>query len=185
MMPTTPSHPVAGSASALLRVGLYLVLAVSLALSLSTTASAQEFGRMNDQIASGTSYRVFARPGDATVQVVVVADQGSGVYEVAPDTDLGALVALSGGLESERTAGTRSRVNIRLLREEDGRRHAVYAAPLEAMLLEPDNHPTLIEGDVLTVERITRQRFSWRDALTISTAVGTIALTLRTVLAGG
>ncbi|MEX0600894.1 MAG: hypothetical protein WD205_09645, partial [Rhodothermales bacterium] len=154
-------------------------------LCIGTTASAQEFGRMNDQVASGTSYRIFARPGDATVQVVVVASEGSGVYEVAPDTDLGALVALSGGLEAGGQAGVKSSVTVRLLRKEsDGRRRVVYEAPIEQMLLEPNMHPKLLEGDVLTVDRVTRQGFGWRDALSVGTAAGTIALTLRSILGG-
>ena len=79
------------------------ILYLTLILCTATAASAQEFGRIQEQVAAGTAYRVFARPGDATVQVVVVADDGSGVYEVAADTDLGG--ALSRALKASRFKG--------------------------------------------------------------------------------
>lgn len=146
-------------------------------------ASAQEFGRMSEQIASGTSYRIFARPGDATVQVVVVSDRGSGVYEVPPETDLGKLVALTGGL-GEGDARRARGATVRLLRAEGGVRRAVYEAPMQQLLLEPGRHPTLLEGDVLTVEPKRTSRFGWRDVLSIATAASTLTWTLRALLTG-
>lgn len=150
----------------------------------STPAAAQEIGRVQDQIAAGTAYRVFARPGDATVQVVVVADQGSGVYEVASDTDLGKLVALTGGFAPSSPQPGRRTVTVRLLRQDGPSRKAVYAATLDQLLLEPGLHPELVEGDVLAVETVTKSSFSWRDMVTIGTALTTLTWTLHGLLTG-
>ena len=50
----------------------FVVLSVSLsALVVCPEAQAQEFGRVGDFVAGGTAYSIFARPGEATVQVLV------------------------------------------------------------------------------------------------------------------
>jgi len=144
---------------------------------------AQEFGRINNVIAEGTSYHVFAQPGEATVQVLVLGSVGApGVYEIGISVDLGQLLALAGGPPlTETTGGTTSSTNettVRLFRRGTGRRDLVYEAPFELLLTEPDLYPSLQDGDVFTIETITHQkeRFGWREVLNLTTTVAALVL---------
>jgi len=143
-----------------------------------------EFGRINDIVASGTLYHVFARPGDATVQIMVIgAEEGSGIYEVTEGTDLTRLLVLASGLSLQpQDQRTRREVTIRLYREQGGRRAIIYEAPLVDMLGEPAQTPVLQDGDILQVEIIERRRFGWRDGLTVITAVATVTLAIDRVI---
>jgi len=125
----------------------------------------------------GTSYHVFARPGQNTVQVLVLGDVSSpGVYEVGEGTDLARLLALSGGPGGRQRSGTRQETTIRLYRPQENRRELLYEANLERMVAEPGPYPALQRGDVLQVKTVERERFSWRDGLRIFTALGTLAI---------
>ena len=136
-----------------------------------------------DVIAQGTSYHVFAQPGEATIEVLVLGDASSGIYVVGSGTDLSRFLALIGGAGSEGTSSdTEVKKTIRLLREQGGQRVAVYEARLEEMLRDPSAYPQLMDGDVFTVETETRRRFNLRETLSIVSSLGTLALlTLRLI----
>ena len=146
------------------------------------TASAQEFGRIDNLINTGTAYYAFAQPGEATVQVIVLGSVAApGVYEIGISVDLGQLLALSGGpplIETTGTTRTTSETTVRLFRKSTGRRDLVYEAPLELLLTEPDLYPSLQDGDVFTVEVVTKIKtpFGWRDALSIITTGLAVAI---------
>ena len=148
---------------------LLLVFAASM------SARAQEFGRIDNLINTGTAYFAFAQPGEATVQVIVLGSVAApGVYEIGISVDLGQLLALAGGPPLTETTGTTqstSETTVRLFRESTGRRDLVYEAPLELLLTEPDLYPSLQDGDVFTIETVTRTKtpFGWRDALSLVT----------------
>lgn len=168
----------------------YSLALLLLAVSISNPAKAQEFGRINDMIATGTAYYVFAQPGEATVQVIVLGSVAApGIYELGISVDLGQLLALSGGPPLTETTGATVSTNattVRLFRKGTGRRDLVYEAPLDLLLTEPDLYPSLQDGDVFTVETITRQtqRFSWRDGLTIFSSALTAAILIDRLSSG-
>lgn len=149
---------------------------------ISYPAAGQEFGRVDDILNTGTAYYTFSKSGEATVQVIVLGSiSRPGVYEIGIGVDLGQLLALSGGPPLAITSGTtssRNETTLRLFREATGRRDLVYEAPLELMLTEPGLYPPLQDGDIFTVETntIQKQRFIWRDALSIVSSIASITI---------
>ncbi|GIV60707.1 hypothetical protein GQ464_004485 [Rhodocaloribacter litoris] len=154
------------------------ILSLLLVTGLATLpAQGQAFGRHNSITATGTSYHVFTQPGDATIQVLVVGSASTGIYEVSDGTDLGRLLALTGFSMAPGGPGQSVKYRIKLFRETGGgRREVLYDEPIEQMLAHPGAYPVLQEGDIVMVESRVRQGFQWRDALTILTSIGTVAL---------
>lgn len=132
----------------------------------------------------GVSYFTFARPGENTIQVLVIGDTRDGIYEIGEGTNLAEFVALSGGAgEGPLQAGSPldareiRRVTIRLFRkDEDGQRRIVYEAPIEDLVEIRTAYPELRHEDVLRVEIERRRPFGWRDALTIVGAASSIII---------
>lgn len=134
-----------------------------------------QFGGLESQ---GTNYYTFARPGENTIQILMLGDTGrDGIYEIGEGTDLAEFIALAGGAgESPLSPRQRRDVTIRLLRmEDDGQRRLVYESSLEDMLKRSD-YPTLQRDDVLRIRVRQRELFGWRDALQIVTSASTLIL---------
>jgi hypothetical protein len=128
-------------------------------------------------IAQGTSYHVFAQPGEATIEVLVLGDAASGVYVVGAGMNLSRFLAVIGGAGAERTTPeTEVTKTIRLLREEGGQRAVVYEAVLEELLRDPGAYPELQDGDVFTVETEVERRFSLRETLSIVSSLSSLTL---------
>lgn len=124
--------------------------------------------------AGGTSYYTFARPGQNTIEVLVLGGQ-SGIYEVGENINMGQLVALSGGGGG---GGRRTRVTVRHFRLEDGQRKKILDQDLDDFA-ERSQYPSLQDGDVIRIE--TSQKIGWRDGLRIATTALSLTLTLLTV----
>ena len=137
-----------------------LLFLVNLCLLLLTpTSNAQEFKRLEDINSTGTSYNIFAKQGEATLQVLVLGNIGSsGVYEIGAGIELDQLLALSGVALPENTDNQIINVTVRLFREGAGRRELVYEAPLSQMLSEPGLYPALQDGDLLTIDAASKER---------------------------
>lgn len=152
-------------------------LLVAMAMLIAWPIQAQEFGRVGDVEAVGTSYHVFTRPGEATVQVLVLG-AGGGIYEVAADTEIDEFLALMGGVPSfgVRSDKNRIEVTIRLYRGQEGARTLIYEAPIEEMLTNPGQYPELRDEDVFVVETVEKSRIGWRDVLSIFTSVSSLIL---------
>lgn len=167
----------------------YLLLcAFTLAFTATLPAQAQTFGRVGTVIAEGSAYHVFAKPGEATVQIQVLGNvKFPGIYEVGAGTDLGQLLALTGGPVQVFTEGRvvrRTETTMRLYHGEGGRRDLVYEAAFETMLTNPGNYPVLQDGDVFNIETLTfeRTQFGWRDGLTIVATLATVALVIDRII---
>lgn len=163
------------------------VVAILLVLGFAQAGLAQEFGRTQELLEGNnqTAYFVFARPGEATIQVHVMGAGGSGVYEVSEETDLGTLLVLTGGMMlPPRLKGEERNTTIRLYHREGDRRSLSYEASLEAFVADPGGYPLLREGDVVAIETIEKRRFSWRDLFSIGTAAATIVIAVDRVLKG-
>lgn len=153
------------------------VLLVCLAISATPDAHAQFLGNPQDVIAAGTSYRIFARPGESLVRVQVLGDVGSGIYVVGSETTLSELLALGGGAPvGDRSAEVAQQVTVRLLREEGGQRRVIYEAEMQEVLARPDLYPTLQNGDLVTVQSQFRRRYNIRETLQIVSSLASMTL---------
>lgn len=161
------------------KAGRIACLLVLLATAGAETLQAQTFGRAGDVQSVGTAYHVFTRPGEATVQIIVMG-LGGGIYEVGESTRLDELLALIGGAQGEeigqQQSGLTRRTTVRLYRMTGGQRSLIYEAPIEEVLLDPGTHPELRDGDYLGIEIVNRTRLGWRDGLRLLTSVGTLIL---------
>ena len=125
----------------------------------------------------------FAEPGDIISKVNVWgAVRNPGLYEVPEGTRLSTLLSLAGGPAiTERRNRDRRTITLRLIREGEARRGAVFESLMENEILVSDDDPVLQEGDVLAVEILVRQRFSWKDAFPIVAAIASVALAIERV----
>lgn len=162
-----------------MRAVVLSVLLCTLSVAAPPAARAQVLGTPTEVTASGVSYHIFSRPGEATIQVLVMGDASGGVYVVGASTTMGELLALAGGTQiGSPQAGIVRNVDIRLLREEGGQRAVIYEAPIKQALLEPHAYPTLQDGDVLIVEARSRRAFGQqlREALSITSSLTSLIL---------
>ena len=139
---------------------------------------AQGLGRVEEVNSNVPSYFYFVQPGAATVQVDVLGTvRAPGLYELTEGTDVGQLLALSGGpLLAPRQRASSRKVTIRLFRAATNGADPVYEQVLEDALEDPGTYPVLQDGDVLTVEVIERTRITWRDISSIVGTIGVLAL---------
>lgn len=155
-----------------IRLSLFACVLLALVVPLESQAQFTDFR------SEGTNYFTFARPGENTIQILLLGDTGrDGIYEIGEGTDLAEFIALAGGAgESPLGAGERRNITVRLLRPgEDGQRRVVYESGMSE-LLERRDYPTLESDDVLRVEVQSRRVFGWRDALSIVSGASTIIL---------
>ncbi|WP_103019814.1 hypothetical protein [Salinibacter altiplanensis] len=121
--------------------------------------------------AGGTAYYTFARPGQNTIEVLVLGGGRSGVYEIGENIDLGKLMALAGG----GGGGGDATVTVHLYRREGGERTRILEERLDAFAERPQ-YPPLQDGDVVRLE--TSEGWGWREVLQITTAVTSLTFTV-------
>lgn len=141
-------------------------------------ALAQEPGRVEQITTNSRPYYFFLKPGEATRQIYVWGSVASpGLYEIGTGVELDQLLSLAGGpLIPPRDSRESVETTIRLFRGRPGSRELVFEATVEGMVREPETIPLLSDFDVVTVESVTRRGFSWRDGLSIATALAALAL---------
>jgi hypothetical protein len=162
-----------------------LLLLAALALTLAASAARAQApdpcqGRFLRPTTEGTptaSYHRFFLPGEATVQVSVVgAVQQPGLYEIAVGTDIGRLLALSGGPRYEaRESGRRRRVELRLFRPEAGA-EPIYATTMQDAATNTAVFPHLCEGDTFLVDVVEKRGFGLQEIATIAGGLSAVAL---------
>lgn len=182
LRPLATPAPARGS-----RIWLALIgaLCVSCLLS-SPSTQAQQFGRIDDT-QSNVAYFYHAQPGEATVQVSVWGTiPRPGIYEVSDSTDLDKLLTMAGGApvsarEENRDPAT---IMVRVYRpgenaaaEGDSDRTLLFESNLNKMLNGTASYPTFRDDDIVVVETIRpRQRFTWREAISVLSSIGTLTL---------
>jgi hypothetical protein len=150
---------------------------VGLLLFLLASSSAVAQRNPTNVISQGTSYHVFAQPGEATIEVLVLGDAAAGIYVVGASTNLSKFLAIIGGAGSERTSpDTEVKKTVRLLREEGGQRAVVYEARLEELIRNPSGYPQLQGGDLFTIETEVRRKFNLRETLSIVSSLSSLTL---------
>lgn len=126
--------------------------------------------------ATGVPYYVYAESGEATIQVYVVGGGARGVYEIGVGTQFDAFLALAAIGPGTDSPGSRQRVTVRLYRTDaSGARQMLLEGRAEELVqADPSTYPQLQDGDVISVEVRSRQRFGWRDGLQIFTSLTSI-----------
>ena len=131
-----------------------------------------------DQLSRTVTFFRFVEPGQASIRVNVWGDVSSaGRDEVQVGTGLLELLFLAGG-PGERTRNTREERNtiVRLSRQTGEGWAVAYEAPLSDLMALQQPDPGLQDEDVIKIETSVRQRFGWRDALTVVGTVASLAL---------
>lgn len=126
----------------------------------------------------------FTDPTDITIEVKVWGSlQYPGFYEVPQGTRLSTLMTLAGGPQGGSVSGTRRTYTIRLWRPQPGggMPQAIFETLMEDQITMLNDDPVLFSGDTIVAEEIVRQRFGWLDALSVTTAIGTIVLIIDTI----
>lgn len=177
---------------ALLAAGCLLFAAVTVGSFFAPTpAQAQDESATRYNVkerSTNVAYFQFAQPGQATIQVSMWGTiPRSGIYEVRENTRIDKLLTMAGGMPIQpRSENQKRTMSVRLLRERaDGGRDIVYEAPLDSLLRNTGNYPTLQDEDVLVVETEVEDPFEWLDLLSIVGSVASVALTVDRLLPGG
>ena len=159
----------------------YLFLVV---LTISIAGGTGQAQTLDDLRANVGAYYKFAEATDITIEVKVWGNlQYPGFYEVRQGTRLSTLVTLAGGPLVMRTSQTRRTYTIRLWRPQpnSGRHQVISETQMKDEILVLDDDPVLLSGDIVVVDELIRQRFGWRDVLSVATALGTIVLVVDTI----
>ncbi len=140
-------------------------------------ARGQVPSQFGDYDVVGAAYHKFVLPGESSIQVLVLADGGAtGIYELGRQVDIGELFALSRATLGAITPREKREVTLKLYRGAGGNREVIYRATMEEFLSYPGQYPQLQDRDVMVVETVVKQRFGWRDALSIITGVAAVSL---------
>jgi hypothetical protein len=160
------------------------LLAASVSLVMTEGASAQSMSELDRSRYSPAAYYNYSEPGDVTILVNVWGTvRNPGFYEVPRGTTLSTLFSVAGGPSVLPRMRHQSRtIDVKLLRSNGSYREAIVHSVMENDIIVADQDPVLEAGDVLTVETVTRQGFSWRDVFPIIGAAASMALILERAL---
>jgi protein involved in polysaccharide export with SLBB domain len=128
---------------------------------------------------SPAAFYNYAQPGDVTIVVNVWGTvRNPGLYQVTQGTRLSRLISLSGG--PNLTPGRRREkrtISLNLIRGDA----PILQETMEEQVTTTKQDPVLADGDVLTIEMTTQQRFGWRDIIPIVNTAALIALALERI----
>lgn len=159
-------------------------LLIALSLFCVGNGLAQGLGRVEETTSNIPSYFYYVLPGAPTVQVDVLGTvRAPGLYELTEGTDVGQLLALSGGpVLMVRQRASRREVTVKLFRPSSNGGAPFYEAVLEQAVGDPEGYPVLRDGDVLTVEVTEQARFTWRDVSSVVGTIGVLVLAVERLL---
>jgi hypothetical protein len=143
-------------------------------------AQGQVFGRVEETESSVNYYYYHARPGEATVQVSVWGTiPQPGIYEVPDTTSLDKLMTMAGGapLEARREGRDAPTITVQVYRPGPDGRRQIFEAQLTDLLNGNPQYPDFRDNDIVVVETVTpKSPFTWRDALSLTSTLGTLVL---------
>lgn len=134
------------------------------------------------------AFFTFAEPSDITIEVKVWgAVSNPGLYEIRQGTHLSTLFTLAGGPQnSVQNANTNRIFTLRLYRSQgEGEPMLILDQHVENGILLLNEDPVLMHSDLLVLEEQIKQKFNWRDGLSVLTAVGTIVLIVTQLIGTG
>ena len=147
----------------------------------SVEAHAQSTGELERSRYNQAAFYKYAEQADVTIQINVWgAIRNPGLYEVPRGMALSRFFSIAGGPNiGDQQFGREQRLTVKLTRpNEDGDNEVVFEQEMEDAVLTFANDPVLQDGDVVTVERFTRDRFVWRDMLPVLSTVASVGSTL-------
>ena len=136
---------------------------------------------LNDLRSNTAAYYRFADPTDITIEVKVWGSvQYPGFYEVPQGTRLSTLLTLAGGPQGERDSQMRRTYMIRLWRPQpnSGLYQTISETRMKNEIVMLSDDPVLLSGDMVVADEEIKQRFSWRDLLSVVAAIGSIVLVI-------
>jgi hypothetical protein len=147
------------------------------------SAQAQEVGRIAET-KTNTAYFYYAQPGEATVQIYVWGAAQAGIYEIPVGTSLARLLTMTGGVGRDvREEGQEPpRITVRHYRPEQSREDPLLETRAQNILQGNVEAQQLQENDIVVVERVQPNPFTWQDALSILTTASSITLLVLRVL---
>lgn len=170
--PADPAHRTRPFRSRSLRTALMVAFMIFLT---AATARAQNFAGFGDVDASGTSYHRFVRPGEATVEILLLGNTGqAGIYVVGVNIDLAEFMALSGVSFGTSSGREKTSVTVRHYRQQGTHREIIFEALVEELLQTPANLPLFKDGDIIYIERRSTPRISWFDILRSASSIATL-----------
>ena len=168
-----------------LKYRLAPVFLTCLLLGAAPAAVAQGFSGLDDIDATGMSYHRFVRPGEATVEVLMLGSAGaSGLYVIGMDTGLPEFLALSGVSMGSSGGNEKTDVTVRLYRQQGTNREVIYEAPLEEVLTAPAQIPVFMDGDIVYLESRSRRRVDWLQLLRSVSSIATLIYVVERVVSG-
>lgn len=146
-------------------------------------AFGQEFSGLSDVDALDISYHRFVRPGEPRIQVLILGNTtATGMYVIGETTDFAELFALTGATTGGDSWREKTRVNVRLYRNESETRSLTAEADLEHILTNPMEFPSLMDGDIIIVESRSSSKVLWYDVLHSASSIATLAFVVERVL---
>jgi hypothetical protein len=155
-------------------VGRLLMIALLTAV----TAHRGQAQETSGELARPVTFFRHVEPGESSIEVNVWGDvSAAGRYEIRLGTGVIELLFLAGG-PGERVRDSREKrwSIVRVSRKTGDGWNVAYEAPIEELMALNQPEPVLQDNDIVKVETYVRQRFSWRDVLTVVGTVGTLAL---------
>ena len=149
------------------------------ALLMLTTVSVAQTRDLSQSQANYAAYYSYYESGDLTIRVSTWGGvRFPGLYEIPRGTTLEELFSLSGGPQlGDRQRRSRREMTIELLRTTNGVREVLFSQTMEDDIAAIEQNPILQDGDVLTVQSVSRRTFSVRDIFPIlSAALTTVIL---------
>ncbi len=120
---------------------------------------------------------VFALPGEATNEVILMGDTRSGVYVIGESVALDKFLALAGVSFFEReTDQVEVRKTVRVLREQGGERTVIYEARTGELVVQANAYPTLQDGDAIAIETQALRSFDYRQVLRLASELASLTL---------
>ncbi|MGB3541482.1 hypothetical protein [Rubrivirga sp.] len=149
----------------------------------SVAASAQDSSAVIDEpVARGTAYFVFAEPGAPTVEVLFLGEGiQNGIYRLQRGTSLVEAIALAGGTpRSDSTSTAILSASIRVLRDVSGSPSVIFETSPERLIANRDRHPSLEDGDVIETEVVFEavepedEPFTFSDGVNVASRLASV-----------
>ena len=134
---------------------------------------------------SPAAYYRYEDAGDLTIRVQAWGNlRYPGLHEIAQGARVSRLLSLAGGPAlAERRQEDRRRIVVQLYRPTSGGATSlVFEKEMRNGVVGFDEDPVLQEGDVLTVDAVVKQGYTWRDYVPVATSAASVVIGIASIL---